>query len=105
MKVSGSSYVDLTGAVTPSSIVEDAHGRCTWHADTPGLFHLSTKGSTLYAVEVWKNAGYFISCTGTGRPLFKHHSVFTGSFVWQGYAEEGLYCKIGAGLGICPNIT
>lgn len=99
------SYVDISGAIRPDDIVTNPDGRCSWHANKSGTFELSKKGSTLYSVEVWKNAGHFTICTGTGRPLFKQHSVFTGSFVWQGYAEEGLFCRIGAGLGICPNIT
>lgn len=104
MKHTGN-YIDLTNAVVPGDIVRDGQGRCSWHANKAGVFRLSDKESSLYSVEVWKNAGHFTIANGTGRPLFKQHSVFTGSFVWQGHAEGGLVCRIGAGLGICPNIT
>lgn len=99
------SYVDLAESITPDDIVRDGYGKCSWHANRAGVFKLSNVDSSLYSVEVWKNAGHFTIADGTGRPLFKQHSVFTGSFLWQGYAEKGLFCRIGAGLGICPNIT
>lgn len=76
------------------------------HIIEPGIYRLSSaKNVVLYAVEILNNRAAISIFDGTKRLLFAQPSTFTGSFVWQGYAEDGLIVRSAAGTPLGANIT
>jgi len=98
-------YIDI-GIAKDIDWFHSTMGRKQWHATEEGLFRLSTAKHVNWQVaEIWKNAGHLTVFDGNGRAVFKQPSVFTGSFKLDGYCENGLLVRLGAGHHVCPNVT
>ena len=98
-------YVDIAEA-TGTIILDSGRHRFEWNATAPGTFKLSgAKHVKFYAMTNWKNNGHLSLMDGTGRVISKWPSLFTGSFCLEGYAEGGLYVRVGAVGSIAPKIN
>jgi hypothetical protein len=99
-------YIDPALAVQTNDVVSDSMGRFSWESTTPGTWRLSSaKHSSFYGVTVWKNAGHWSIFNGKGRKLTGQPSAFTGSFGFQGHAEDGLIVRLGAGVNVVPTLV
>ncbi len=60
--------------------------------DEAGAFRLSRRGCVFHSIMIAASGsfGSVLVKTGTGRTIWCQPSTFTGSFVVDGYAEEGL---------------
>ena|ERR1700722_13100741 len=98
-------YIDPLLSKTTTDVVADTNNRFSWQSSVPGLWRLSSaKDLAFYGVTIWKNAGHWSIFNGKGRVLTKQPSAFTGSFVFQGHADEGLIVRLGAGVNVVPTL-
>jgi len=98
-------YVDISPAIGTIILCADKK-RFEWNATCPGTFKLSGADHVkFYCATFWKNNGHLSIMDGTGRVISKFPSLFTGSFCLEGYAEGGLYVRVGAVGSIAPKVN
>lgn len=99
-------YIDITSSNIQDIVKNKIGNRFQWHSTESGIFCLSkARHSNLYSVLIWKNGGWLNLYDGFGRLLVGFPSLFTGSFVICGYAQNGLYARVGAYNNITPANT
>ncbi len=85
-------YIDRHSPIDIYTPVSAGSLSRVFQLEQAGVFRLSRRGCVFHSVMIAASGSFgsvFVR-TGTGRPLWAQPSTFTGSFVVDGFAEEGL---------------